>query len=60
MPSTLETLTFVVDENLLRLGKALVGLRNDVACFGQPPVSELLRQGLGDPSGFRWSATAGG
>jgi hypothetical protein len=48
MPIKLEQLTYVVDENLLRFGKALVGLRNDLACFGQPPLIELLPPGIGD------------
>lgn len=43
-----ENLVYVVEENLLRLGKALAALRNDVGCFGQPPLSELLPPGVGD------------
>jgi hypothetical protein len=49
MPLTIERLRFVVDENLLRFGKALTGLRDDLACFGQPPVADLLPPGILDP-----------
>lgn len=48
MPPPLTGLTFVVDENLLRFGKALTALRDDLVCFGQPPVVDLLPPGLGD------------
>ena len=48
MPPPLTGLTFVVDENLLRFGKALTALRDDLVCFGQPPVVDLLSPGIGD------------
>ena len=47
-PPELAQLVYVVDENLLRLGRALIALRNDIACFGQPPLAELLPPGAGD------------
>jgi hypothetical protein len=48
LPPELSQLVYVVDENLLRLGRALVALRNDVGCFGQPPLNEVLPSGIGD------------
>jgi PIN like domain len=48
MPPSLDALRFVLDENLLRLGKALGLLRHDLACVGQPPVADLLPPGIGD------------
>jgi hypothetical protein len=47
-PEQIDRLVYVVDENLLRLGKALMRLRDDVGCFGQPPLMELLPPGIGD------------
>jgi hypothetical protein len=49
VPATIDRLRFVVDENLLRFGKALTGIRDDLTCFGQPPVADLLPQGILDP-----------
>ena len=41
-------LRFVVDENLARLGRAMAGLRRDTACFGQPPIADVLPLGIVD------------
>jgi hypothetical protein len=40
---------YIVDENLLRLGKGVVAIRSDTARFSEPPVDELLPQGIDDP-----------
>lgn len=45
----LEQVTYVVDENLLRLGNGLVAVRRDTARFSRPPVYELLYAGILDP-----------
>ena len=48
MAATLEQIRFVVDENLLGLGRALTHLRRDVALVGEAPLSELLPAGILD------------
>ena len=48
MPPAVDVLRFVVDENLLRLGRALSVLRSDLACVGRPPIDELLPSGIAD------------
>ena len=48
MPTALEQIRFVVDENLLRVGRMLAGLRADIACFGSEPVADLLPVGILD------------
>lgn len=48
MAATIDRVRFVVDENLLRLGRAITALRRDVACFGQDPVADLLPAGMLD------------
>lgn len=45
MPAAPEQVRFVVDENLLRLGRAIAQLRNDIALVGQEPVADLLPVG---------------
>jgi hypothetical protein len=45
----LDEVTYIVDENLLRLGNGLVAVRNDTARFSRPPVDELLPRGITDP-----------
>ena len=45
----LAEVVFVVDENLLRLGKGVVAIRSDTARFSESPVDELLPQGIDDP-----------
>ena len=49
MPTTLSTVRYVIDENLLKLGRSIVDLRTDMVCFGQGPVSDLLPAGVLDP-----------
>lgn len=49
MPETLDDVRFVVDENLLRFGKAVRALRRDLTCVGEPPVADLLPAGILDP-----------
>ncbi|WP_167101372.1 hypothetical protein [Amycolatopsis granulosa] len=49
MTVELERIRFVVDENLLRLGRALVQLREDVGCFGLKPLDEAFPVGRLDP-----------
>jgi len=44
----LEAVSFVVDENLLRLGRALALLRRDVVLVGEDPVADLLPRGVLD------------
>lgn len=48
MPPTLEDISFVMDENLLRLGRAVLQLRNDIALVGREPVADLLPSGILD------------
>ena len=48
MAATINRVRFVVDENLLRLGRSITALRRDVACFGQDPVADLLSAGMLD------------
>ncbi|MDY6997591.1 MAG: hypothetical protein SW019_13390 [Actinomycetota bacterium] len=45
----LEQVGFVVDENLLRMGRGMAAVRRDTALFGRPPVSDLLYPGILDP-----------
>lgn len=45
----LEDVVYVVDENLLRLGKGIMAIRRDTARFTEPPLDELLPQGMDDP-----------
>ena len=40
--------TYIVDENLLSLGNAMVAVRHDTARFSRPPVEELLPRGIAD------------
>jgi hypothetical protein len=39
---------YLVDENLLRLGKGILAIRHDTARFSEDPVAEVLPQGIGD------------
>jgi PIN like domain len=48
MPIVLENLRYILDENLLRLGRAMSMLRHDLACIGLPPLRDLLPPGVGD------------
>lgn len=48
MPPAPEQVRFVVDENLLRLGRAIAQLRNDIALVGQEPVADVLPTGIHD------------
>ncbi|CCK64480.1 hypothetical protein [Mycobacterium canetti] len=52
-----DNVTYVVDENLLRLGAGLVAVRKDTARFGRPPVDDLLPQGILDTD---WIPIVGG
>lgn len=45
----LEQVGFVVDENLLRLGRGIAAVRRDTALFGRAPVHDLLYPGILDP-----------
>lgn len=45
----LDQVTFVVDENLFRLGNGLVAVRRDTARFSRSPVRELLPSEILDP-----------
>jgi hypothetical protein len=45
----LNDVVYVIDENLLRLGKGILAIRHDTARFGEHPVAELLPQGIEDP-----------
>ena len=38
----------MVDENLVRLGRAMALVRRDTGCFGQHDLRDLLPQGIGD------------
>ena len=40
---------YVVDENLLRLGKGILAIRRDTARFGEDPVADLVPEGIEDP-----------
>lgn len=44
----LDEVVYVVDENLLRLGKGIIAIRHDTARFTDEPVAELLTQGIDD------------
>jgi hypothetical protein len=48
MPPTLGKVAFVVDENLLGLGRAVTHLRKDTVLVGQDPVADLLPKGILD------------
>jgi hypothetical protein len=48
MPSPLDGVSFVVDQNLIRLGRALSALRPDLAVIGHSPVADLLPDGILD------------
>jgi hypothetical protein len=41
-------ISFVVDENLLRLGRALAHLRPDIALVGEDRIADLLPKGILD------------
>jgi PIN like domain len=45
---TLDDVDYVVDENLLSLGNAMVAVRRDTARFSRAPVDELLPRGILD------------
>jgi hypothetical protein len=53
----LDDVTYVVDENLLRLGNGLAAVRRDTARFSRPPFEELLPEGIPDPE---WIPVVGG
>jgi hypothetical protein len=40
---------YVIDENLLRVGRGVVAVRRVTARFSQPPVDELLPTGILGP-----------
>jgi hypothetical protein len=40
---------YVIDENLVRVGRAFAGLRDDMAVVGDPPITNDLPQGVLDP-----------
>jgi PIN like domain len=44
----LDDVDYVVDENLLSLGNAMIAVRRDTARFSRPPVEELLPRGILD------------
>ncbi|UXA16740.1 hypothetical protein KXD98_18405 [Mycobacterium sp. SMC-4] len=52
----LEGIVYVVDENLLRMGKGVMAIRRDTARFTEPPIDELLPEGMNDPD---WIPTVG-
>ncbi|MDX1887845.1 hypothetical protein [Mycolicibacterium sp. 120270] len=43
-----DNVTYVVDENLLRLGAGLVAVRKDTARFGRAPIDDILPLGILD------------
>ncbi len=45
----LHEVVYVVDENLLRLGKGILAIRYDTARFSESPLAELLPLGIDDP-----------
>ena len=45
----LEDIVYVVDENLLRMGKAMVAVRRDTALWREEPLDALLPEGIDDP-----------
>jgi hypothetical protein len=47
--AALQDVRFVIDENLLRVGKGVVAVRRDTARFTQAPVDQLLPEGILDP-----------
>ncbi|GAY16234.1 hypothetical protein [Mycobacterium sp. shizuoka-1] len=44
----LNEIVYVVDENLLRLGKGMVAVRRDAGRFTEAPLDELLPEGIDD------------
>ncbi|MBB3605697.1 hypothetical protein FHT40_005384 [Mycolicibacterium sp. BK556] len=44
----LNEIVYVVDENLLRLGKGMVAVRRDTGRFTEDPLDELLPEGIND------------
>lgn len=46
--TTIDDIVYVVDENLLRLGKGIVAIRPDTARFTEDPIADLLTPGIGD------------
>jgi PIN like domain len=48
MSTALEDVAFVIDENLIGLGRGLMHLRRDIAMVGQGGVAELLPKGILD------------
>lgn len=46
--TALDDVRFVIDENLLRMAKGVVGVRRDTAVFNSAPVEELLPAGILD------------
>lgn len=49
MVDKIEDLRFVVDENLIAVGRALALLRPDLGAVNQPPLDHLLPSGTLDP-----------
>lgn len=45
----LQDIVYVVDENLLRLGKGMVEVRRDTGRFTAAPLDDLLPEGIEDP-----------
>ncbi|BBX03686.1 hypothetical protein FHT40_005735 [Mycolicibacterium sp. BK556] len=48
MAAAIGDVRYVVDENLLSLGNAMVAVRRDTARFSRTPVEELLPRGILD------------
>ncbi|GJF16701.1 hypothetical protein NGTWS1803_03300 [Mycolicibacterium cyprinidarum] len=48
MAAAIGDVQYVVDENLLSLGNAMVAVRRDTARFSRAPVEELLPRGILD------------
>lgn len=46
--TALDDVRFVIDENLLRMAKGIVGVRRDTAVFSSAPVEGLLPAGILD------------
>jgi hypothetical protein len=52
-----DDVTYVVDENLLRMGAGLAAVRKDTARFGRAPIDDILRPGILDTD---WIPIVGG
>ena len=57
---TITDVTYIVDENLLSLGNAMVAVRHDRRGSAGHPSKNYSPAASPTPNGFRSSATAGG